>query len=243
MDYYIAIPSYKRPDVLKTKTMALLERHNIDKEKIHIFVSDTEQEIIYRSVFPDYRIIVGCPGLCAIRNFITLFFPQNTPLVCMDDDLQELFYLRDDKLDKLKNLHSLLYNAFVMCVENSRNMWGIYPVRNGFWMSPGATKDYKFCIGHMYGVINKQEHIISLDYKEDYERTLQYCVADGGVIRINSVCALTKMGAKGGMDTAVKARMDKNKESCSYLLKKYPMCVRLNTRREGEVLLRNPKLV
>ncbi len=34
MDYQIAIPSYKRPETIKNKTLKLLMDHNIDKNKI-----------------------------------------------------------------------------------------------------------------------------------------------------------------------------------------------------------------
>ena len=43
-DYLIAIPSYKRADTLKNKTMNVLQNNKIPSMKIHIFVADNKQE-------------------------------------------------------------------------------------------------------------------------------------------------------------------------------------------------------
>jgi hypothetical protein len=241
MDYVVALPSYMRPDVLKTKTMAVLERHNIDRSRIHIFVSDEAQANIYRAALPGYKIIAGGRGLCFIRNFITDYFAEGTPILFMDDDLSQIYELDGKSLKPLVDLHALILSAFTTCVDNHRNLWGIYPVYNAFWMKPGISTDVKFCIGHMYGVLNKQTRKITLDYKEDYERTLLYCAADGGVVRYNNIVAKTKMGAKGGLDTAVKDRLENNRTNSATLLARYPAYVRLNTRRDGEILVKNPK--
>ena len=39
IDYQIAIPSYKRPETIKKKTLKVLESHNIDPAKVTIFVA------------------------------------------------------------------------------------------------------------------------------------------------------------------------------------------------------------
>ena len=43
IDYEIAIPSYKRPETIKKKTLKVLEGHNIPPEKINIFVANEEE--------------------------------------------------------------------------------------------------------------------------------------------------------------------------------------------------------
>jgi hypothetical protein len=244
MNYVVALPSYNRTKTLSEKTMALLERHAIQKDKIHIFVSDVDQAKLYNTSLPGYKVIVGCIGLCNIRNFITEYFPEDTPILFMDDDVSELYTLHDNSyLLPLTNLDTFVTKAFTECKNNKRSMWGIYPVKNPFWMKYGFTTDYKFCIGHMYGVFNRHAHKIVLDYKEDYERTLLYCTTDGGVIRFNDTVAKTKMGAKGGLDTIVAARLTQNKKSCALLISQYPAAVRLNGKRDGEIIIKNPKKI
>ena len=48
-DYVVAIPSYKRPQTLKNKTLKILQEHKIDPKRIDIFVADKEQESIYKN--------------------------------------------------------------------------------------------------------------------------------------------------------------------------------------------------
>ena len=46
MDYKIAIPSYKRSETIKNKTLKLLNEYGIDNKRITIFVANKEQETI-----------------------------------------------------------------------------------------------------------------------------------------------------------------------------------------------------
>ena len=71
MDYIIAIPSYKRPETIKTKTLSLLNAHNIPKDKITIFVANEDEYNEYQeSLNNEYKIVVGVPTIGEQRNFI-----------------------------------------------------------------------------------------------------------------------------------------------------------------------------
>ena len=61
MDYKIVIPSHKRSNVIKSKTLAFLEKHNISKEKIYIFVAEDEIDT-YKKNLPSYNIVKGKKG-------------------------------------------------------------------------------------------------------------------------------------------------------------------------------------
>ena len=88
-DYVVAIPSYKRPDTLKNKTLKVLQRYKIDPKKIVVFVADKEQEKIYREALPKGSVgkfVVGVPGIKNIRNFMPKYFPEGQYIFYMDDD-------------------------------------------------------------------------------------------------------------------------------------------------------------
>ena len=72
-DYVIAIPSYKRAHILKEKTLDLLKRQKIPKQKIYIFVANKKEHDEYKKVLPPYyhKIIIGKVGMKNIRNFIS----------------------------------------------------------------------------------------------------------------------------------------------------------------------------
>ena len=80
--YTIAIPSFRRPKVLKNKTLKLLESYNINPKKILIFVADKEQYDIYKEELSmnEYgkkiKIIVGERGIKNIRNFMANYFKE-----------------------------------------------------------------------------------------------------------------------------------------------------------------------
>jgi cellulose synthase/poly-beta-1,6-N-acetylglucosamine synthase-like glycosyltransferase len=73
-DYIIAIPSYKRAEILKEKTLTTLHKYKIPKEKIYVFVANKEEHDIYKeSLDPSTygHLVIGVPGLAAVRNFIS----------------------------------------------------------------------------------------------------------------------------------------------------------------------------
>ena len=62
-----------------------------------------------------------------------------------------------------------------------------------FYMS-NISYDYKFIIGNFFGLIlNKQANKSYVEQKGDYERSIRFKYSlDGGVVRINYLCAKTK---------------------------------------------------
>jgi predicted CoA-binding protein len=71
MSYQIAVPSYKRYEILKTQTLPTLDKLKADRDKIHIFVANEEEEEKYRAVIgDDYRIVVGQRGISTQRKYI-----------------------------------------------------------------------------------------------------------------------------------------------------------------------------
>ena len=79
MDYKIAIPSYKRSETIKNKTLKLLNEYGIDNERITIFVANKEEESIYKDSLQDkYKIVVGVPTIGKQRNFIEKYYKEST---------------------------------------------------------------------------------------------------------------------------------------------------------------------
>jgi hypothetical protein len=90
IDYKIAIPSYKRPETIKKKTLRVLEGHNIPPERITVFVANSEEFDIYSKSLentPYNNIVVGVPTIGAQRNFIERWYPEGTKLMMFDDDI------------------------------------------------------------------------------------------------------------------------------------------------------------
>ena len=93
MSYVIAIPSYQRYSILEQKTLSMLNKYQIPKKKIYIFVADQDEKKVYESNLNHDlygQIIVGQKGLKNQRNFIAKYFPEGQEIFQLDDDVGEL---------------------------------------------------------------------------------------------------------------------------------------------------------
>ena len=262
-DYVVAIPSYKRPDTLKNKTLKVLQRYKIDPKKIVVFVADKEQEIIYHEALPKGsvgKIVVGVPGIKNIRNFMPRYFPEGQYIFYMDDDIYKIYdtYSTNNSKDKstykhreLKSLKDLIAQAFKLCEKSKITNWGVYPVNNPYFMKArtGDIRDYVstnlcYIIGFMTGVINNRKaEVRTIDDKEDYERSIKYFLKDGGLLRFNNVTCYTKCYKEpGGMQ--VERTHKRIHDSAVYLTKQYPNLCTLNTSKKSgytEIRLRDTR--
>ena len=76
MKYTIAIPSYRRPDILKNQTLAVLDRLSVNRDNIVIFVANEEEYETYNTILNgEYQIVVGVRGISSQRKFYHNWFP------------------------------------------------------------------------------------------------------------------------------------------------------------------------
>ncbi len=264
MNYVIAIPSYKRHTTLKKKTMKVLEHYKIPSNIIHIFVADSKEAKIYKDTLEPNsygKIIIGRPGIKEIRNFMAKYFKQGQRIVYLDDDISRIWRCisknnpenkKDNKLIELESFDKFVKEAFKMSVKTGYNNWGVYPTDNPFFMKPTTkngkhiSTDLKFLIGFFTGVINNhQAEKRTISDKEDYERTIKYYLADGGVLRFNNISCNTRCYKEpGGIQTDRKK--ENSRINAGILIKNYPEMVTINTSRKSgfvEIRLRDKRNV
>tara|TARA_B100001123_G_scaffold449148_1_gene613287 strand:+ start:1178 stop:2119 length:942 start_codon:yes stop_codon:yes gene_type:complete len=263
-DYVVAIPSYRRSETLRDKTLKVLQDYKIDPKKIYIFVANEDEKKIYTDALPVgsyHKMVVGKPGIKNIRNFMPNYFPEGQYIFYMDDDIYEIYENRNpdvnnydkknNKLKKLPSLHHLIGQGFTLSEKTGLTNWGVYPVLNAYFMKPTTNNinDYvqtKLCynIGFMTGVINnKKAEVRTIDDKEDYERSIKYYLKDGGLLRFNNITAKTKCYKEpGGMQ--VERTKKRIHDSAVYLTKVYPELCSLNTSKKSgftEIRLRDKR--
>ena len=171
--FKIAIPTYQRYNI---KTLSLLKEFN--KSDIFLFVANQDEYKKYDNEYPNYNIIIGELGIKAQRNFITNYFNEDTIVVSMDDDILEF----NDRLNRK------LIDAVKDCVEYLReSKYGLMtfpPTANEYFNNENSYTDGMYlCVGvfHIYKV--KKLLQLTVDFVEDYERSLLYIKHDGAVIR------------------------------------------------------------
>jgi hypothetical protein len=256
MEYIIAIPTYQRVKILKDRTIKLLEKHKISKNKIHLFVANQKEKIEYETVLKDYKIIVGEKGLKNQRNIIQNYFPANTNILQIDDDIKDLFVLRFNnnenkykrkEMVSIPDLDKFIKFAFQHTRDNGYFLWGVYPIDNEYFMYDKISYDLRLIVGPFFGIINRHNNTLknTIEEKEDVERTIKYYKKDNGVVRFNAVCVRTNYyKTPGGMGT-LESRIENANKSIEYLLKKYPEYVKVKAKKSGMPdvkLIKNPKI-
>ena len=96
----VVIPSYRRSDTIKGKTLLVLQAQGVPPERVWICVADDTDVAAYRQALdPTWQnIILGVPSLSLQRNFIVQFarktFGPDAHVVSFDDDVTELVWCK-----------------------------------------------------------------------------------------------------------------------------------------------------
>ena len=223
------IPSYNRADIITTNTLKLLEAFQIPKKQIYVFVVPEEHEIYSSSINnKDIKIINGELGLANQRNFITNYFKEGQMLVNLDDDLKEFQILENGTITKITTpirFKDFIIRGFNLCKAYGSYLWGIHQTYNPRYMAEKISFDLSFVVGHFWGCINRHlpEINITMDIKEDYERTLKYWNKDNIIIKLNYIAAKNAIyKTKGGLQATYPSRSSASTVSCNALISSYP---------------------
>lgn len=205
MMYEIAIPSYKRHKTLKEKTLQVLTKYKIAPEKVTIFVANQEEFENYKKELSDTpysKIVIGEIGMGAIRRFIQKYYPENTYVMNFDDDLSEVLQKIDDKrMLPVEDLEKqVILRGFQECEKHKAYLFGVYAASNPMFMKHRVAVGLYYCIGSCWGIITRHDKnlTVTLDDKEDFQRTLQHYVKDGKVVRLDDITVKSKYYTEDG---------------------------------------------
>lgn len=210
-DYIVCIPSYKRAQVCKERTLNALHKYHIDPKKIYVYVANKEDYDLYKTTLDPatyHKLIIGKKGLVPQRQFITNQWDANKHIVFLDDDVESIDLSLSPQFKK-HNLDYFIKTAFSECVKAKSYIWGVYAVFNPYFRQARKeiTTELNYIVGAFYGIINRPTlKAIQLSItkengqKEDVERTLKYFLHDGIVLRFNKIGFVTKYyGKEGGL--------------------------------------------
>ena len=207
-DYRVVIPSYGRADAIRNKTLAMLERGGVPKDRIDIWIVKEQLADYLQYEIEGYRVLEGVKGISKQRQAISEFYNEDTPLVWFDDDCEGLFkkteYTEGEFMDfEIKDYELYFLNAFDKLWDSGYNLHGIYPIRNIGWRKLRINNNLTFCAGAFRMTFNKKEYEkTDFNLLEDYSRTLNYFKGDGGLLRDESVYVKANyITLKGGIDS------------------------------------------
>jgi len=205
-DYRIAVLSYphaKRVDCLQTHTLAFLRGQRVPWSRVHLIVATEEEKKRYAaSLGSDAEemeiLVVGKPGIVEARNFMVSYFPADTHVVSLDDDVMQVHHggrMAGTDLPA-KGLQGIIHHADGLMKEQEAFIWGLNPSDNDRNSNPNISRKNGIISGHVYGFINRPS-ITSLlpslgQAAEDCERSVRYFNHDKIVLRYMMYCVLSR---------------------------------------------------
>lgn len=187
----VLIPTRNRPELIQKASLAYLDRCGFPPEMVDIWISGEDQIPQYEIVPQKWkdRFRIGVKGLQENRAFAEKSYPQGTEIFWMNDDIFEISGLTEDgkKLREVK-LQDVLAEGFAECKKAGAHLWGIYAVRNPFYMADKVHHDLRYIVGCAYGTILLHEDRLTPkfgDAKEDYERAMRFYQRDDVIVRID----------------------------------------------------------
>tara|TARA_R110000782_G_scaffold266982_1_gene361925 strand:+ start:924 stop:1661 length:738 start_codon:yes stop_codon:yes gene_type:complete len=241
MDYIITIPTFNRVELLKNKTLKMLQDNNIPSHLIFLVVHSLEQRNLYKENIPTelYNSILITnvnDGWYGQVNWILQHYPEGTRIVKLDDDISHVSELIDNKLVKTTNLDKIIQRGYELCYTHGAKLFGLYPSANPFYMikQKEYTVDLRFIVGPFFGIIcEKIDLDLQVKVKGDYDYSIKSYMNNGSVIRLNRISFKYDLAKNEG------TRSIQMMNDSVYLQQLYPQFVRMNLRRtQGEILLK-----
>ncbi len=242
MNFRVAIPSISRAKTITKKTLNYLKQTDIDMSKVDIFLSNPNEEQAYRENLKSYPvniIVSNTKHVNTQRNFIVDYYQEDELILGIDDDIDLVAMKVDDKNTiQLNSLIEFVENAFAISLDKKIDMWGVNPVINPYFMKNNVTFNLKYIVACFYGWRNNHDEKAYVstnpEYgKEDFERSIRYYMADGGVTRFNYVAPKTKYySEKGGIQNY--RTVEYEETAVKWLLETFPMYCKRNTKSKGK---------
>ena len=190
------IPSYNRIETLLEYTLQFLfdmEILNKTYHKIFIFVANQQQKEIYLEYMDEdwlnLHILVGKLGIMKQRNYIGNFCLDGRAIVSMDDDIEKL-YITNNGIQRpiyKKEFHQLL-SFMEKCLSISpAHMIGLSMMTNPFYHHTKISGSLSIVPAGFYMWDTHIDNTIENDAIEDVERSLNYFVNHGIILRLMNV--------------------------------------------------------
>jgi hypothetical protein len=235
--FKIAIPSLGRFNKLKTLPIA---NEIVGEDNVFVFLHNDEELSRYQVNYKANYIVTNLPiGIAGQRNAILNHFQDKEKIVMLNDDITEFYELGYGELLPLspKEIFQRFNEAFSICEKEKAYLWGVYPIKNHFYMSDKIITN-GFIIGSVMGIINNSLRFDeSFHTKEDYDFTLQNLMKYRKVMRFDNLTMNATHSEKSGGGCSYAYQDGSHKEACEKILKKWGKFVRRNRHREDEIII------
>lgn len=260
--YQIAIPSFKRDDKLVKATLAVLESYSIDPKRVTIFMANEDERQRYAKALansPYQNLVIAQEGIKEVRNFMWNYYPEGTPVLFMDDDVEEVQIINPrnskERIRAPDLFNDVIAPGFNAMRENHAYIWGMYAASNpGFMVGIDFDEDREdgdeenssaitignvYIIGSFFGAVIRHDPklLVGCADKEDHERSVTHFIKDGRVVRLDFVTVKSDYGTQSTSENHAKGGLQETrthetvKDGADYMLQNYPKYVRIRQRR------------
>jgi hypothetical protein len=253
-----AIPSYNRPQLLRSSTLKLLVNiFKIPEKQITVFLEDEEQLLQYKLELQDFNDIKfelkKTNGIGELRSYIRKFYPVGTNVVMFDDDTHSVLEMKnegdnnDKKDNKLTTMNEESFKNWINEAFDKLNLspgknFGIVLFDNPYYMTRTVSKNLRYVCGNIVGfIVQENEPEVKIAHGEDFEFSIKLFKRDKELLRYNYITVRTKHYAPGGIcDTygGENQREIKAKENLEYLVNEYKGAFTLYKKKNGKYNLR-----
>lgn len=254
MDYVIAIPSHRRPELIWERTLNYLSETNVDASRVHLFLSDAVDLRTYDVQSEIKKVLCnGAKNATDKFNSIHNYFNTGVPVFVMEDDITCLCY-RDENAKPqrqwVRDLDGLIRDSFDLC--DGWGIWGVNPHDSThytmMYTPEGAKKEngrqYRYSnkmnliVAHAFGFISTRDPALAVSEpsKTDYERSCLYYTKYGRVLRRMDIGVSTKSYInEGGMQSnhTREERYALEEKACDSLVHRFPELVDYNFHKES----------
>jgi hypothetical protein len=244
---YFVIKSKNRLEKIQKMTLTLLNKYDVPKEDIYIFVSNDKDYTEYIDKYAPMNVIKGDDGIVGIDNFIVNFFNEGEEYIYMNDDVSEIYRLHQDITEdyepinpgKLVELNKgdfwyLIKKMFSELKVFGGTYAGLHPCKNIHYMTKSneMTCDLCLCMDPFSAIINNKEIQLTefivkkedgsdfIGESSDAEKTIQHFTSKGGIVRLNHYCIKVEYHTKEGGYQGRTAQTEKL--TAEALQEKYP---------------------
>lgn len=226
----IAIPTYKRAQIIDTLSLALLKKCSIPNESVYLFLSNAEEYKEYSYLLQDGYNLVYTKDLYNLQekhNYIQDYFDVGERIIVMEDDIRSLKRKDDNRVIEYTDFKTMVQDGWHACDKKGTKLWGIYPIPNGMFMSESITSDLVCITGYLFGIeITKDKFLrCNTENKHDYERSILHYIKYGSVCRLDYIAQYSQsFTGKGGLQAqhTNSGRCENEIKGCEYLTKRFP---------------------
>lgn len=200
----------------------------------------------YRKRMPNQNIVIADIENETIgrkRQFILDQYKVGEHIVFCDDDVKGYVRKVDDKtvesvpIDEMRSLFEKWFEDLELSGLSMWGMCGMYDINPKFLMDKINRRT--LLVGMTFGIIKREDlgFTDEISTKGDFEYTLKCIRRDGIIHRHSAYNPITsKYNAKGGC--SIYRTDEVQRMGANWLVEHYPDLVKLNPRKEGEVLMK-----